>query len=73
MTVRHLYADGTEVARGYCITPDHFVQTFTVTIRSSGGVSADAVKDQIQKRNEVTAIEMTGNDCIVRNVKRIDH
>jgi hypothetical protein len=51
----HLY--GGNLDNGQCVTVDHCVQTFTVTVRSMSGVSAQQIKDLIQKRHEVTHVE----------------
>ncbi len=55
MAMVHLY--GGKLEDGQTVTVDHTVTSFTVTIRTMGSISAQDVKDQLQKKWEVTHIE----------------
>lgn len=65
----YLHTDGTPVRPGICMMPDHFVETFTVTVRSEHPIHPDTIKRLIQARNEVTSVEKTAAICYVRNGK----
>lgn len=51
--------DGNPVDPGKRIVPDHYHQTFTVTIRTLTPISDGGLTDLIQKRWEVTACHQT--------------
>ena len=58
-------ADGTPVECGHCVTPDHFLSTFTITVRSMNHVSAEMVKELVQKKFEVVKAELAALDVVV--------
>ncbi len=58
--------NGTHVAFNKCIVPDHSVQTFTVKVRSIGGVPANTIKRLIETRHEVVSIELIEDLIVVR-------
>lgn len=55
--MRHYYTDGQLVPEGVCVKgTDHVITTFTVEVRSSNPLSAEALKAIIETRHEVTNI-----------------
>lgn len=61
---QYIYTDGTPVPEGKRVRGDHSLTTFTVTVRSMKGMTADTLKDAIQKQFEVTDIEVTGQTLV---------
>lgn len=59
-------SDGTKVPAGQCVTPDHNLNTFVVTLRSLAGVHPDTVKNLLQTRYEVVEIEPVSNVLVVK-------
>ena len=64
---KYIYRDGTTVPQGVCMVPDHWNQTFVITIRSMRHLSTEAVKEQLQKKWEVVAIDLTADTCVVNH------
>lgn len=62
----HIHVDGRPVVEGHCVVPDHYVQTFTVTVRSLRGISGETLKNLIQKSYEVVVAELTAETCYVK-------
>ncbi len=62
----YVKTDGTPVETGNCVMPDSYVTTFTVTVRSMSGISANALKDVIQGKYEVTNCEKTNGVIVVK-------
>lgn len=59
--------DGTPVPAHHCVTPDHNLNTFVVTLRSLAGVSQETVKNLLQTRYEVVEIEPVNNVLVVKS------
>ena len=66
MLAKYRYPDGKGPCVGVVITPDNYEETFTVTIRSMRSLSEETVKNLLQTRYEVTAIEKTEQVITVR-------
>lgn len=47
------------------ITPDHYLQQFTVLIRTMTPMSADTVKDQLQKKWEVVSCHKVKETIVI--------
>lgn len=50
--------NGKQVKPGQTCTVDHIVQTYTVVVRSMGGVNEDRLRDVIQKQFEVVSSKL---------------
>lgn len=57
--------DGRELPAGVCVTPDHYMQTFVVQVRSIRQLSADNIKDLIQAKHEVTSIKEEPAEAVI--------
>lgn len=60
-SVEYINVGNEEIGNGQTVQFDHSVQTFTVSVRSMGGVGIDTIKNLIEKRHEVVAIEEVAN------------
>jgi len=58
--------DGSAVEDGQCVLVDHSIVTFSVSIRSINNVGPDDIRDQLQKKWEVTDIKETAAEVFVR-------
>lgn len=67
-----VYANGTPVPSGHCITPDSTTDTFIVKVRSLGGVGIDQIKSLLQAKHEVLEVEHLEEQMLARYVKRFD-
>ena len=66
MKYEMLEVNGRKVSDSQTVTPDHSVQTFTVSIRTLCGISLNRVKDILEGHVEVTAIEETNRQDFVQ-------
>ena len=56
---RYLYTDGTPVVQGHCVMPDHHLTTFSVSVRTMDGVTANRLREIIQRELEVVEFART--------------
>jgi hypothetical protein len=61
MKLKTIFTDGTEVPRGWCVTPDHYLTKFKVTI------NGDRVIERIQSKYKVVKSE--GLEITVQSMK----
>jgi hypothetical protein len=62
----YIRPDGSPVPPHHCVLPDNYVIKFTVEVRAMSGVSADAIREQLQKRWEVLSVQKTDTTIVVR-------
>lgn len=69
MSHRYSFPDGTPVPPNVCVKPDQHRDTFTITVNSLEGVTAEALKDLIQTRFEVKDIRHDDRHTIIRDYR----
>lgn len=68
--VEYVFPDGTPVPQSWCINPDNYETTITLTVRTARiPASLNAIKELIESKHEVSSIEITKARCVVRNKK----
>jgi hypothetical protein len=73
METRAVFPDGSPVPRDWCIMPDHYTNTFTITVRSLRPISEETIKGIIEEKLEVVAVEATAQTVVVRNTPPVAH
>jgi hypothetical protein len=66
MLLTYVHKDGTPVASGHCVMPDHTTTTFTITLRSNYPVAPDVLKRLLQEKYEVVEIVPVEATTVVR-------
>ena len=66
MKTKYLKVDGTTVPQGHCVVPDHRITTVTIELRSISWIDAEVLKAAIERRYEVTDMEVTEQLIVVK-------
>jgi hypothetical protein len=63
----YVKADGSEIDPTHCLTPDNYVQTFTVKTRALSFVHWQTIKSAVERKLEVLSVrEEYPRTCVVK-------
>ena len=63
--MKYVYQDGSPVPENHCVIPDTIEKSYIVTVRSMRHISADTIKDLIEKKFEVVTCEKLDGGIMV--------